>query len=283
MDKKTFVVIDSHSVIHRAFHALPRLTTKKGELVNALYGFLLVFLKVIKELKPDFIAAVFDYPAPTFRHEKYGAYKANRPKAPEELYSQIPKVKEFLKNFDVAIFEKQGFEADDIVGTIASLASGIEVIILSGDTDLLQLVGSRAKVYFLQKGVKDTLLYDEKMVGEKYQGLRPDQLPDYKALKGDASDNIPGVPGIGDKTAIQLIRTAGSLEDLYAGFAPAKFKEKLLRYKEQAFLSKELATIQRNVSIDFKLNECKWAGYDKAKASRLFQNYEFYSLINKLP
>jgi DNA polymerase-1 len=163
-EKKRLIIIDSNSLIHRAYHALPSLTTKKGELVNAVYGFLLVFLKVIKEFQPNYIAATFDSAAPTFRHKRFKEYKAKRPPAPEELYQQIPKVKEILTAFRVPIFEKEGFEADDIIGTIAKKAPKkqvipeIETIILSGDLDTLQLVNPKTKVYSLRKGVKDTIL-----------------------------------------------------------------------------------------------------------------------------
>lgn len=284
MSDKTLIIIDSNSVIHRAFHALPPLTTKKGEMVNAVYGFLLVLFKAIKDFQPAYIAACFDFPAPTFRHERYREYKAKRLKAPAELYQQIPRVKEVLGVFNIPVFEKQGFEGDDLIGTIAQL-SPAENIILSGDNDNLQLVDSRTKVYTLRKGVKDTLLYDEKLVAEKYQGLTPAQLLDFRALKGDPSDNIPGVPGIGEKTATSLILEFGTVEKLYEDIALVKLKirDVLAKHKEQAFLSKELARIRKDVPIDFKLDECKWTGYDKAKAIRLLQDHDFYSLIDRLP
>jgi len=297
-EKKRLIIIDSNSIIHRAYHALPPLTTKKGELVNAVYGFLLVFFKAIREFQPDFIAATFDYPAPTFRHKKYKEYKAKRPPAPEELYQQIPKVKETLESFNVPIFEKEGFEADDIIGTIAHLAPKrqvlpkIETIILSGDLDTLQLVNPRTKVYSLRRGVKDVVLYDEKQVQEKFQGLVPEQLLDFKALRGDPSDNIPGVTSIGEKTAIKLLLEFGSLENLYkeieikserAKKLKPKLKETLLKYKEQAFLSKSLAQIKKDVPIDFNLKKCRWGEYDTGKVTKILKNLEFYSLIGKLP
>jgi len=297
-NEKRLIVIDSNSIIHRAYHALPPLTTKKGELVNAVYGFLLVFLKVIREFQPDYIAATFDFPAPTFRHKKYKEYKAKRPPAPEELYLQIPIVKEVLKAFSVPIFEKEGFEADDIIGTISHLAPkkqilpGIETIILSGDLDALQLVDSHTKVYALRKGVKDTILYDENLVKEKYQGLTPEQILDFKALRGDPSDNIPGVTGIGEKTATELIKNFGSLENLYkeleensekAKKLKPKLKEILFKYKEQAFLSKGLAQIKKDVPIDFNLNRCQFWRYDKKRAIQLLKKFEFHSLITRLP
>ncbi len=297
-EKKRLIVIDSNSVIHRAYHALPPLTTKKGELVNAVYGFLLVFLKAIKEFRPDYIAATFDTPQPTFRHKKYKEYKAKRPPAPEELYRQIPKVKEVLKSFNVSIFEKEGFEADDIIGTIAQAAPKkqvlpkIETIILSGDLDCLQLVNSQTKVYALRKGVKDTVLYDESLVKEKFQGLEVKQLLDFKALKGDPSDNIPGVTGVGEKTAIKLLLDFGTLENLYKEIEEnstasekirAKLKEILLKCKEQAFLSQNLAKIEKNTPIEFNLKNCQFKEYDKEKVIQLLKNLEFYSLIKRLP
>ncbi|MBA7599006.1 DNA polymerase I [subsurface metagenome] len=290
-DKKRLIVIDSNSIIHRAFHALPPLTTKKGEVVGAVYGFLLVLFKALKEFQPDFVVAAFDVSGPTFRHEKYKDYKAKRPKAPEELYQQIPKVKEILKSLDVKIFEKQGFEADDIIGTIAKLAPkkqvipGIETIILSGDSDTLQLIDAHTKTYALRKGVKDTVLYDKKMVEEKYQGLTPKQLIDFKALKGDPTDNIPGVPGIGEKTAIGLIKEFGTLENLYQNLDDVKLKTKeiLIQNKEQAFFSRDLVEINKAVPLDFNLKECQWGDYDKEKATQTLKSFDFYSLISRLP
>ena len=297
-EKKKLIIIDSNSVIHRAYHALPALATKKGELVNAVYGFLLVFFKAIKDFQPDYIAAAFDFPAPTFRHKKFKEYKAKRPPTPKELYQQIPKVKEVLESFDVPVFEKEGFEADDIIGTIARLAPQkqlipqVETLILSGDLDILQLVDSRTQAYVLRKGVKDIILYNKEQVQEKFQGLIPKQLLDFKALRGDPSDNIPGVTGIGEKTATGLLLEFGSLESLYkeiegnsekAKKIKSKLKETLLSYKEQAFLSKDLVRIKRDVPVDFNLKKCQWKKYDKEKTIQIFKNLEFYSLIKRLP
>lgn len=297
-NKKSLLIIDSNSVIHRAFHALPPLTTKKGEVINAIYGFLLVFLKAIRELRPTFVVACFDFPAPTFRHKKFKGYKAKRPPTPKKLYQQIPKIKEILKTFKVPIFEKEGFEADDLIGTISKLVfkkqiiSKIETTILSGDSDALQLVNSRTKVYFLKRGVKGTVLYDEKQVREKYQGLKPEQLVDFKSLKGDPSDNIPGVTGIGEKTAIKLIKEFNSLEELYRDLEKnsekvkklkPKLKESLLTQKEQAFLSKKLAQIEKNISIEFNFKKCRWGEYDKEKIVQTLKELDFHSLIKRLP
>lgn len=294
---KKLVIIDSNSIIHRAYHALPPLTTKKGELVNALYGFLLVFLRIIRDLQPDYLAAAFDFPGPTLRHQKYKEYKAKRPPAPAELYQQIPKVKEILTAWGVPIFEQAGFEADDIIGTIAQLARqkqiwpALEIIIVSGDLDSLQLVGPQTKVYVLKKGVKDIVLYDEDLVKEKFQGLKPSQILDFKALRGDPSDNIPGVTGIGEKTAIKLLKEFGSLENLYYELAEnserikkikPRLKELLTKYQEQAFLSRELAQIHKIVPFDFNLQQCQWGNYQKEKIQELLEEWGFKSLINRL-
>jgi DNA polymerase-1 len=303
-EKKRLIIIDGNALVHRAYHALPPLSTKKGEIVNAVYGFLLVFLKVIKEFQPDFIAATFDLAAPTFRHEKFKDYKATRPKAPDELYYQLPKVKEVLKNFNVPVFEKEGFEADDIIGTIARLvqknqiATKIETIILSGDLDTLQLVDDYTKVYTFKKGIKDTILYDEKAVKEKYDGLVPKQLSDFKALKGDPSDNVPGVPGIGDKTAISLMKEFKNLENLYKeirkiktlaqggekkGVLNPRILNLLKEYKDQAFFNKTLVDINKDAPIDFDLEMSRWGDYDQEKVAQILKEFEFYSLIERLP
>ena len=288
--KKRLIIIDANSLIHRAFHALPPLTTKKGELVNAVYGFLLVFFRAIKDFQPDYIVACFDFPAPNFRHQEYRQYKAKRPKAPIELYSQIPKVKEILKAFDVPIFEKEGFEADDIIGTIAFL-SPVETIILSGDSDTLQLVNAQTKVYSLRRGIKDIALYGETEVEEKY-GILPSQLLDFKALRGDPSDNIPGVLGIGEKTAAEIIQGFGTIGNLYeeieqnsdrAKKLKQGVKEKLVTNKELAFLSKKLVTIRKDVPLEFKIQDAEWTGYNRQKAEATLRQLEFFSLTEKLP
>lgn len=294
---KKFIIIDSNSVIHRAYHALPRLTTKKEELVNAIYGFLLVFLKIIKEFQPDYLAACFDFPGLTFRHKKYKEYKIKRPPAPKELYQQIPKIKEILKLFNVPIFEKEGFEADDLIGTISKKSQKeqifppLEIIILSGDMDTLQLVDKNTKIYLLKKGVKKTILYDLDLVKEKYHGLTPEQIVDFKALRGDLSDNIPGVTGIGEKTALELLLKFGTIENLYQEIEEnsekikeikPKIKDLLLKYKEQAFFSKTLAQINKNVPLDFNLEKCRFGNYDRKKIIEIFKKYEFFSLIKRL-
>jgi DNA polymerase I len=298
MDKKRLIVIDGNSVTHRAFHALPPLINKKGEPLGAVYGFLLVFFKALKEFNPDFVAATFDLPGVTFRHVEFQPYKAKRPKMSDELAGQLPKIKEILRAFNVAIFEKEGFEADDIIATIAKLAPQkqimpeIETIVLSGDSDVFQLVNKNTKVYNLKTGVKNTVLYDFNKIKEKYDGLTPEQLPDFKGLRGDPSDNIPGVRGIGEKNGIKLIKEFGSIEGIYreielnsekSKIISSKIKEVLFKHKEDAFFSKKLVQAKRDVPIEFNLENCHFGDYEKEKIIKIFQEMEFYSLIDKLP
>jgi DNA polymerase-1 len=283
------LILDANSILHRVYHALPPLTTKKGELVNAIYGFLLVLFRVIKEFKPDYVCACFDFPAKTFRHEKFKEYKAQRPPCPKDLASQIPKLKEILEAFKIPFFEKEGYEADDLIGTIVSKCQGLEKIIVSGDLDNLQLVSKETKVFVLS-GVKKSILYDEKEVEKKYQGLKPEQIPDFKALVGDPSDNIPGVPGIGEKTAIKLLLKFKNLEKLYEEvknnskniLPDFKLKEILLKYENRIFSSKLLTQIKRDVPIEFDLKECSWGKYDDKQIIQIFREYEFNSLIKRL-
>ena len=245
--KQKFILIDGNALVHRAFHALPPLKTKSGELVNAVYGFTTIFLKALKEIKPEYAAVTFDKAKKTFRNEIYPEYKATRVKAPQELYDQIPKIKDLLKMFNIPIYEIDGFEADDVIGTISHLKGvdrpDIETIIVTGDLDTLQLVDDNTKVFSLKRGLSDTIIYDDKAVSQRFEGLKPDQLIDFKGLKGDPSDNIPGVKGIGDKTAISLLNEFKTLENLYKNIESKKISEavrkKLAEHKEEAFLSKK--------------------------------------------
>ncbi|MFH1171443.1 MAG: DNA polymerase I [bacterium] len=291
--KEKFVIIDGNALIHRSFHALPPLTTTKGEQVNAVYGFASVLLKVIKDLKPDYIAATFDLAAPTFRHKEYEQYKATRVKAAQELYDQIPRVKDLVRAFNIPIYEKEGFEADDLIGTVsAKLANRpIETTIVTGDMDTLQLVDNQTKVCTLKHGVGEIAIYGPREVRERY-GLGPEQMIDYKALRGDPSDNIPGVPGIGEKTAIELLQLMGSVDALYDAMKNKSAKLKKIRprvlellegHRREAELSKKLATIVRNVPIDFALNDARTHDYDRQQVVDLFQKLEFRSLLMKLP
>lgn len=288
--KKRLVLIDANALIHRSFHALPPLTTKKGELVNAVYGFSAILLRVLRELKPDYIVTAFDLPKPTFRHLEYEAYKATRPKTADELIPQFSRAKEVLKSFDIPIIEKEGFEADDIIGTIVEKTKNdIEDIIVTGDLDTLQLVDKNTKVYTLKKGINDTIVYDEKAVRERYE-LEPEQIVDFKGLKGDPSDNIPGVKGIGEKTAINLLKEFGTIENLYeklekgqAKNIPESLQKKLKDNKEHAIFSKKLATIRRDAPIKFDLESCRVETYNPKDVIKIFQDLDFKSLINRLP
>lgn len=291
--REKFVILDGNALIHRAFHALPPLTTKSGEVVNAVYGFASILLKVLKELKPDYIAATFDLAAPTFRHKEYEDYKATRVKAAQELYDQIPRVKDVVKAFNIPIYEQEGFEADDLIGTVTKKLHGkqIDVIIVTGDMDTLQLVDKDTFVYTMKKGFGETTEYGPAEVRERY-GLDPDQMIDYKALRGDPSDNIPGVPGIGEKTATELLQTFGTLDKLYEAVetnskkletVKSRVLELLRAHKREAELSKKLGTIVRNVPIHFILNDAKAKSYHRQRVVDLFQELEFKSLLSKLP
>jgi DNA polymerase-1 len=284
-----FIIIDGNALLHRAWHAIPPLTTKKGVVVNAAFGFTSILLNIINELKPDYLCASFDLRAPTFRHKKFTEYKAKRKKQPDELYAQIPIIKEILKTFNIPVYEKKGFEADDVIGTIVKSLKDkkdIEKLILTGDLDALQLVENTIKVLTFKKGIRETKVYDIKAVKERY-GFGPEAVVDYKALRGDASDNIPGVPGVGEKTATELIKEFGSLDDIYKNFEKSNIKEpwkkKLRENKEIAYLSQDLATIILDVDMDFDLAKTKWDYSNEEGIYQIFQEYEFRSLLNKLP
>ena len=285
---KKLVIIDGNALIHRAVHALPPLKTKKGELVNAVYGFISILLGVIQGLSPDYLAATFDLAGPTFRDLEYKKYKAKRVKHSQELYDQIPKIKEIVKALEIPIYEKKGFEADDIIGTIISKVPSskfqVSSMIITGDLDMLQLVDKNTEVHVPKKGIKDIVVYNTLAVKERYN-LKPEQIIDLKGLKGDASDNIPGVPGIGEKTAIKLIERFGSIKKLYEVINTSdldpKLKARLLEYKEQAFFSQYLVTIKKDVLINFDLEKCKWGDYNKKKVIKLLEKLEFNSLIKR--
>jgi DNA polymerase-1 len=286
------LILDANSIIHRAFHALPPLTTKKGEPTNAVYGFLLVFFKIIKEFNPDYIVSCFDFPAPTFRHKEYKEYKAKRAVAPESLYKQIPKVKDVLQSFNVPIFEEEGFEADDLVGTLAEkFRKTAESIVVSGDKDALQLVDMNTKLYLLRQGIKNISVFDERAVEEQY-GIPPGKMIDFKALRGDPSDNIPGALGAGEKTAIELVKKFGSVENLYdqilnngkeAESLKPSLRSKLIQSQKNVFFSKQLVEIKKDVSVDFDPKKCRWGLFDREKAKENLQKFGFRSLAEKIP
>ncbi|MDD4901613.1 MAG: DNA polymerase I [Patescibacteria group bacterium] len=289
--KEKLIIIDGNALIHRSFHALPpTLRTKDGELVNAVYGFSAVLLKAWRELKPDYIALTLDMKGPTFRHKQYKEYKATRIKAPQDLYDQIPRVKEVATAFNIPIFELQGFEADDLIGTIdKKVDASVEKIIVTGDLDTLQLIDDDTKIFTMGHGLSESVVYDAARVKERY-GLTVDQMIDYKALRGDPSDNIPGVKGIGEKTATKLLQEFGTLENLYKKLQISNFKfqisprvtDLLIKHKKDAFLSKELATIRLDVPIKFDLEKCRAYDFDREKVAGIFSELGFKSLLPRV-
>jgi DNA polymerase-1 len=287
-EKPLLLLFDGNALVHRAFHALPPLTQPKtGELVNAVYGFASTLLKVFADFKPTHWAVAFDRPTPTFRHEMFEEYKAQRPATPEELKSQIKKVHQLVEAFHIPIFEIDGFEADDVLGTLSKQADeqGIETIIVTGDNDMLQAVLPRVKTLAPRRTFTDTILYDEQAVEQKY-GIKPGQLADLKALAGDVSDNIPGLPGVGERTATKLLQQYGSLQGIYdhiADITPNKLQDTLRDYRAQAFRNKELSTIVKDVPIKLDLKTCQVSHYDRNEVARLFQELEFINLLPRLP
>jgi len=297
--KNTFVIIDGNAIIHRAYHALPPLTAKDGTIVNAVFGFSSMLLKALNDFTPTHIAVCFDLAEKTFRDEIYAEYKATREKSDQELYDQIPLVHNVVETFNIPIYTKAGFEADDVIGTIAhkqkkSAKKDTKIIIITGDKDLLQLVdGDKVEVYLLRKGMSDFVLYNEEKVQETY-GFAPDYMADYKALMGDPSDNIPGVRGVGKKTAARLIQQFETTESLYRSIKNNReefektykkgITQKLVDGKKDAALSKELATIVVDVpGVTFSLSDCVTHEFDPEKVKKLFQTFEFFSLIKRIP
>lgn len=295
MTTKKFVLLDSNALVHRAFHALPpTLSTPNGVPTNAVYGFTSVLMKILKEMRPDYVAAAFDLAGPTFRHEEFAEYKAHRPKGPDELYEQLPMAKGVARAFGIPVYEQAGYEADDIIGTLAEHAKkhkDLQVIIVTGDLDTLQLVtDSSVIVSALKSGVSDMVIYDENGVKKRY-GLSPDQMPDYKGLVGDPSDNIPGVPRVGPVIAEKLLKKYGTLEKLYqaldrgkvAVISP-KMAENIKEHRDMAFFSKKLATIVRTVPVEFDLERTGWqSNADRANLEKTLKDLGFFSLVKRLP
>ncbi len=296
VDKK-IILLDVHAILHRAYHALPGFTSSSGEPTGALYGVSAFLIKIITDLNPEYIVACYDLPGPTFRKKLYDEYKAGRVKPDDALVAQMIRSRDIFKAFNIPIYEKAGFEADDIIGTIAEITKkdkNLQTVIASGDMDTLQLVsGNRVVVYTLKKGINDTIVYDEEGVKGRF-GFGPEFMADYKGLRGDPSDNIIGVKGIGEKTATELIKNFGSLEDIYKNIKKdstklieAGIKQRMVdilkESEEEATFSKMLATIKRDVPISFVLPEKSWKDtLDMTALLKFFQELEFRTLGPRL-
>ena len=282
------MLLDAHSLIYRAWFALfeTPLTTSKGQLVNAAFGFWSIVLRGFADMQPDHVVCCFDV-GRSFRADRYEGYKATRKPTPDDLRDQFPIVRETLAAFGIPIYEMQGLEADDLIGSLSrqSEAEGLETFIVSGDLDMLQLVTEQTKLMTTRMGVNSTVIYDPERIHERY-GLEPGQMIDFKALKGDATDNIPGLAGVGDKTAAKLLTGYGSLDEVYQRIdevKPDKLRQKLIDHRDDVMLWRELVTIDREAPIDLDLASARLADYDRSEVMRLFREYEFRSLVERLP
>jgi len=288
MSKERLLILDGHSLMYRAFYALPALTNSDGIYTNAVYGFTGMLLKMKEEFKPDYIVTTFDRKTPTFRHEEYKDYKAGRKKMPDELIGQFSIVRELLDKMAIDIYELDGFEADDLIGTLSVFAEkeGLEVFIVTGDRDALQLATDNVKIVINKKGMSEKEIYDRNRIIEDL-GVTPTEFIDVKGLMGDASDNIPGVPGVGEKTAYKLIKEYKSIENVLMNIekiSGKKLVENLITYSEQAIFSKKLATIITNVPMEMDLDSIKSKEkYDVRAVKDLFYKLQFKSLISKIP
>jgi len=281
------ILIDGYSLAYRAYHALPTdLSTSKGELTNAVYGFASMLLNVLRDYKPNYMAVAFDV-GPSFRHQEFAAYKAQRAATPDELTSQLNRIEELVEAFRIPVYAAEGYEADDVLGTLARQAAerGLDTLIVTGDRDALQLVGPHVRVLTSGRRFSDVILYDEKAVRERF-GLAPSQLVDFKALVGDKSDNIPGVPGIGEKTATRLLQQFGSLEGIYEHLEevePPKVREALSAFREAVFQYRHLVTIVQDAPVTLDLERCRTGQYDVERVKALFRDLEFRTLLDRLP
>lgn len=276
------ILIDGNAILHRAFHALPPLTTKTGEPINAVYGLVSMLLRVVQDLKPTHLAVCFDTPEPTFRNKAFKDYQANRPQTLNELIGQFEKARRVITAFNIPYFEKPGYEADDLIGTIASKVKE-EVVIVTGDRDILQLVTNRVKVYLPVVGMSQGKMMGEEEVLVK-MGVKASLIDDYKALVGDPSDNYNGVPGIGPKTAIKLLNKFGTLDAIYKNLEkiPSAIAKKLKDGKENSKVSKKLATIVKDVPIEIKIDDCAKWDIDSKKVLGLFAEFGFKTLTERV-
>lgn len=283
--QQKLAIIDAHALIHRAYHALPPMSSSTGLPTNAAYGFTSMLLKMIATVKPTHLVAAFDMKGKTFRHEEYEEYKAHRKVAPDDLVPQFDIVRDIVRAFSIPILEKQGFEADDIIGTVAAqYGATMPVVIITGDNDTLQLVTDSVSVFSLKRGISDTILYTPDVVRELW-GFEPKFVVDYKGLAGDASDNIKGVAGIGAKTAKDLVAKYGSIEEIIAHIdeLPPRVQTRLRGHEQDAFSSRKIATIHCDVPVTFPLEDAQFVSYDMEKVRKLFHTLEFRSLIPRLP
>lgn len=286
--KRRLLLVDAYGLIYRAFHALPPLANSRGQLTNAAYGFTSILLRTMADVDPERAIVAFDAPGTTYRHERFPAYKAQRPSMPDELRSQVPIVRDLVAALGLPLLEATGYEADDVIGTIATAAErdGWEVHIVSGDLDMLQLVSTKIHLLHTAKGGADAIVeYDPERVFARY-GLAPEQMVDFKSLKGDSSDNIPGVPGVGEKTASKLIATFGSLEQLYQRLdevEPARIREALAANRDAAFAGQGLMTIDRDAPLTLPATGGEIGEYDRDAALALFRELEFRALAQRLP
>ncbi len=282
--KEKILLIDSSALMYKAFYALPPLKNKKGEQVNAVYGFFLTLIKALEDKEPDYLVATFDLPKKTFRHKRYKLYKAHRPETPKELIEQIPKVKKGIKMLGIPVLEKEGYEADDIIGTLTKRWKKKidEIIIMTEDRDLLQLVDEKVKVASSLRGKKDLFIFNRKEVEEKY-GLPPSLLVDFKALCGDPSDNIPGVKGVGKKTACKLIKEFGSVEKIYSSLEKIEpsLRKKLEENKKEAFLSKELSLIEKDVPLEISISKARFQ-FKKENLIPFLEEMNFKAILKRI-
>lgn len=283
---KKLIVIDGNSLANRAFYAIPILSNSKGVITNAVYGFTNMLMRIIKQEQPDYLAVAFDVSRKVFRHEKYADYKAQRKGMPEELRGQMDLIKDVLRAMNIAIYEKEGYEGDDVIGSMVRWAEGQDIhsVIITGDKDSLQLISEKTSVFLTKKGITELAKYDTEALKEEYN-LVPDQIRDLKGLMGDASDNIPGVPGVGEKTALKLLHQYGTVEELYQhldDFNGKKLGDKLRENEEQAFMSKELATIFCEVPLDFTEEALVRHPFDVPQLTALYKELELRSLLNEL-
>lgn len=283
---KKLLLIDGNAILHRAYHAYPpNFTDKEGNPTNAIYGFYAMLIKLLQDVKPEYLAIAFDRGAPTFRMSMYAGYHANRPKMSDDLHPQVPRLQASLEEIGIPLYGIEGYEADDLLGSLSVLAKkqDVETIIVTGDRDLLQLVNEQVKIMMPLVGITKTALFDERRVEEKY-GIKPSQIIDYKALVGDASDNYPGVTGIGPKGAAALLQKYGTFENIYTHVneLPEGLGQKLAVDAEQAALAKKLATIQCDAPVHLKLKDCEVKKFSNDKFAKVFDELGFESLKKRM-